>query len=158
MSAPSLLLALLALGSGGDSSAEKAPASAPRRSGAEAVSWAKGEVSRVETVRRDLQADLDEARERRDLPRRNCIEERLARLTRILRVSEDARVEIEQAAARGKEARVAHASTKLEVASGQALVLRSQAASCLGQFSHDANGRTDVRVEVQRTGSSVPGR
>lgn len=108
----------------------------------------KGQVSKM----KDLQGQIDkigtQARNERDIVKLNCVNEKLAQVRGLVRVSEGAAGELRDAAARRDDDDAQHALTKSTIAASKVSQLRQEAEQCIGQLAYFNDEKTVVEMET----------
>ena len=103
-------------------------------------------LDRMRQAVKQVTGRLEDARKEKDIVRLNCVNEKLAQIKGLLKVSEQAKVAAQEAMARRDDS----ASTEIQkigVASDKADTLRSEAEQCIGQLAFAVDQRTVVEVE-----------
>ena len=90
---------------------------------------------------------LAEARSSKDIVQLNCVNEKLIQVKGLLKISEQASLEMYESIANGAQDLVNHEYTKVVVAHQKGQVLKAEAELCVGESSVYA-GDTNVNVEI----------
>ncbi len=105
---------------------------------------------RLEEMKTTLQRGFEilaEAREEKDIVRMNCVNEKLSAQKGLLKISEQAHVQLQEAVARGDQAATNHEFTKISIAHQKMRGLGIEIEGCAGEALRYA-GETKVTVEV----------
>jgi hypothetical protein len=90
---------------------------------------------------------LKEARAAKDIVQLNCINEKLTQIKGLLKISENASVQMYEAISRDEEDIINHEFTKITVAHQRCVTLGAEAEQCVGEIAV-YTGQTEVNVEV----------
>lgn len=99
---------------------------------------------------------LAEARSSKDIVQLNCVNEKLTQIKGLLKISEQASLQMYDSIASGTQDLVNHEFTKIVVAHQKSQVLRAEAEQCVGENSVYA-GDTSVDVEIESQDSGGGG-
>lgn len=136
----SLLVAVLAAGS---SIAEVAPTFA---SDTERKDSAEKSLNEMRAALKGVLKLLEEARDDKDLLKLSCVNEKLTQVKGLLKVSEQAEVELGEAVARKEKDIAEHNSIKISIARERIEQLRLEAEQCIGQLAYVIDEKTIVEV------------
>jgi hypothetical protein len=146
----SLLLIFLA-GIGWAQSANPAAASKQESrvetSDADKIKSTTQSLKRMRDVLGEVFTKLKEARDSNDVVKAACVNEKLTQIKALLRISEQAHVEMQDAMSTGITSRAEDAYTKLTIAPGKVEGLRAAAEECMGQLAFQTVfTRTEVEI------------
>ena len=111
----------------------------------ELISRAAEHLSRMREVLKTVFKYLEEAREKRDVIKLNCVNEKLTAVKGLLKVSEQADVSMQDALARRDEEAGRYEYDKVSIARGRVDALLTESEACVGELSVYA-GETTVEV------------
>ncbi|MBC7793782.1 MAG: hypothetical protein H7Z43_08740 [Clostridia bacterium] len=111
----------------------------------ELVSRSSAHLSRMRDVLKTVFKYLEEAREKRDVIKLNCVNEKLTAVKGLLKVSEQADVTMQEALARRDEEAGRYEYDKVSIARGRVDALLGESEACVGELSVYAG---DTVVEV----------
>jgi hypothetical protein len=138
----------LVLGATAQAQTVKAPA--PRGAAtipdAEKIKQADDAISRMKLQLKQVLSRLEDARAEKDIVKLNCVNEKLAQMKGLLKVSEQADIALQEAVARKDEGAEAEFQ-KISIAKVKVEQLRSEAEECIGQLAFVVDERTTVEVE-----------
>lgn len=138
----------------GETSADEVEArfsEASRLSGREKLEEAERHLTAMgEILKRGFET-LGEAREEKDLVRMNCVNEKLGSQKGLLKISEQAHIQLQDAVARGDNASANHEFTKIAIAYQKMRGLGVEVEGCAGEALRYA-GDTKVEVVVDGDG------
>ncbi|MGQ0507466.1 MAG: hypothetical protein ACT4TC_19340 [Myxococcaceae bacterium] len=117
-------------------------------SDAEKISRSSDGLGRMRNVLRDVLAKLEEARNTKDVVKLNCVNEKLIQIKGFLRISEQADVALQEAAAKRETAAGDHEFTKVTIARQKVEQLRGEAEECIGQLAFRTDEQAVVEVET----------
>ena len=103
---------------------------------------------------REVLSQLEEARASKDVVKLNCVNEKLTQIKGLLRISEQADVNLQEAIARAETPVENHEYTKISIARERVVQLRTEAEQCIGQLAFRTDENLSVEVEVP---SDLPG-
>ncbi len=111
--------------------------------------------TRVETMLKEQRSDLvratelvAEARSRKDIVQLNCVNEKTTQVKGLLKISEQASLQMYEAIANSATDLSNHAFTKVSVAHRKSRVVRAEGEQCVGKdFLTAGNATVDVEVE-----------
>jgi TolA-binding protein len=107
---------------------------------------AEDHLDRMRLLVKQVAGRLEDARKEKDIVKLNCVNEKLAQIKGLLKVSEQAKVAAQQAVARRDESAEGDFQ-KVGVAREKADKLRSEAEECVGQLAFAVDQKTIVEVE-----------
>lgn len=113
---------------------------------AELVARSNVHLTRMREVLKTVFKYLEDAREKRDVIKLNCVNEKLTAIKGLLKVSEQADVSMQEALARRDEEAGRYEYDKVSIARGRVDSLLSESEACVGELSVYAG---DTIVEVQ---------
>jgi hypothetical protein len=143
----------LAQGTGTNGTAPAAPAAAPQTPSetsnipdAEKVRRSGDAITKMRTQLKDVLGKLEEARQSKDVVKLNCVNEKLAQMKGLLRISEAADIALQEAVAKKESESADHEYTKVSIAEVKVNEARAAAEECIGQlgFRTDENQTVDV--------------
>lgn len=151
--APIVALAFACVVATGPAGAQApAPAPAPQAEERLTPNDQRARVQQTVQRMRELAGQVDklsaQARSERDIVKLNCVNEKLAQVRGLLRVSEQAEGDLREAQARRDDDGAQHATTKAQIAAGKVAQLRQEAEQCIGQLAYFNDEKTQVEVEV----------
>ena len=97
---------------------------------------------------REVLAQLEEARASKDVVKLNCVNEKLTQIKGLLRISQQAEVNLQEAIARAEPAVENHEFRKVSIARNRVVQLRTEAEQCIGQLAFRTDQNLSVEVEV----------
>ncbi len=104
-------------------------------SGPERVARSASHLERMRVVLKTVLKYLEEAREKRDVIKLNCVNEKLTAVKGLLKVSEQADVSMQEALARRDEETGRDEYEKISIARGKVDQLLSESEGCVGELS-----------------------
>ena len=104
------------------------------------------QLDRMRQAVKAVSGRLEVAREEKDIVKLNCVNEKLAQIKGLLKVSEQAKATAQEAMTRRDESASAELQ-KIGVAQEKTDKLRSEAEQCIGQLAFAVDRRTVVEVE-----------
>lgn len=105
-------------------------------------------VAKMRQALKDVIAKLEEARNSKDVVKLNCVNEKLTAIKGLLRISEIADVQLQEAVAKKESETAAHEFTKVTIARTRVNQLRAEAEECIGQLAFRTDENLTVEVEV----------
>lgn len=147
------LLGGLAVAQGTNGTAPGAPAAAPQTPSetsnipdADKVKRSGDAITKMRSQLKDVLGKLEEARQSKDVVKLNCVNEKLAQMKGLLRISEAADISLQEAVAKKESESADHEYTKVSIAEVKVNELRAAAEECIGQlgFRTDENQTVDV--------------
>lgn len=141
-----LLLTIVAALSAGNS--RPAPRVEESLTGQEKQERAKTAVEKMREVRGQVEKLVKQARDEKDIVKLNCANERLAQVTGLLKISEQAATELRDALKRKEEDAADHAYAKVSIAGRKVAQLRQDAQQCIGQLAFYNDEKTLLEVDV----------
>ncbi len=123
-------------------------------SGPERVARSASHLERMRAVLKTVLKYLEEAREKRDVIKLNCVNEKLTAVKGLLKMSEQADIAMQEAIARRDEETGRDEYDKVSIARGKVDQLLSESEACVGELSVYA-GDTVVEM-VGGDNSTVP--
>ena len=147
-------IAAVLLGAPAGAQAPKSPAPPPREAGsgltdAQKVQKADENIIRMKQVLKQVISRLEDARTERDIVKLNCVNEKLTQVKGLLRVSEQADIALQEAAARKDEGADAEYQ-KIAIARLKVEQLRAEVEECIGQLAFVVDEKTTVDVELPK--------
>lgn len=147
-------IAVVLVGAPAGAQAPKAPAQPPREAGsgltdAQKVEKADENIVRMKHVLKQVISRLEDARNEKDIVKLNCVNEKLTQIKGLLRVSEQADIALQEAAARKDEGAESEFQ-KIAIARVKVDQLRAEAEECIGQLAFVVDEKTTVDVELPR--------
>lgn len=103
---------------------------------------------RMRSALKDVLGKLEEARSTKDVVKLTCVNEKLTQIKGLLRISETADVNLQEAVARKETATSEHEYTKVSIAQSKVLQLRAEAEQCMGQLAFRVDENLNVEVET----------
>jgi hypothetical protein len=110
-------------------------------------------LARMREVLGQVLKHLEEAREKRDVIKLNCVNEKLTAVKGLLKVSEQADVTMQEAVARRDDEASSHEFRKIAIARGKIEQLLAESEACVGELSVYSG---DTQVEVVEPASQEP--
>ena len=107
-------------------------------------------LATMRTALREVLEKLEEARQTKDVVKLNCVNEKLAQIKGLLRISEQADVGLQEAVARKETTTSEHEYTKVMIAQQKVAQLRSETEECIGQLAFRTDENLSVEVEEPR--------
>ncbi len=104
------------------------------------------DLDRMRRAVKQVTDRLEDARKEKDIVKLNCVNEKLAQMKGLLKVSEQAKVAAQEAMARRDDS-AATEVRKIGVAGDKSDKLRSEAEQCIGQLAFAVDQKTVVEVE-----------
>ncbi len=103
-------------------------------------------ITKMRSQLKEVLGKLEEARQSKDVVKLNCVNEKLAQMKGLLRISEQADIALQEAAAKKETETAEHEYTKVSIAQVKVNELRAAAEECIGQlgFRTDENQTVDV--------------
>jgi hypothetical protein len=108
---------------------------------------AEGVVKMRQSLK-DVIGKLEEARNSKDVVKLNCVNEKLTAIKGLLRISEIADVNLQEAVAKKESETATHEYTKVSIARTRVNQLRAEAEECIGQLAFRTDENLSVEVEV----------
>jgi aspartate oxidase len=105
-------------------------------------------VVKMRQALKDVIAKLEEARNSKDVVKLNCVNEKLTAIKGLLRISEIADVNLQEAVAKKESETATHEYTKVSIARTRVNQLRAEAEECIGQLAFRTDENLSVEVEV----------
>ena len=105
-------------------------------------------VAKMRQALKDVIAKLEEARNTKDVVKLNCVNEKLTAIKGLLRISEIADVNLQEAVAKRESETATHEYTKVSIARGRVNQLRAEAEECIGQLAFRTDENLSVEVQV----------
>jgi hypothetical protein len=105
-------------------------------------------LSRMRNVLKDVLVKLEEARDTRDVVKLNCVNEKLTQIKGLLRISEQADVQLQEALSRAEKAASDHEFTKVMIARQKVEQLRGESEECIGQLAFRTDENMTVEVQI----------
>lgn len=102
-------------------------------------------VQRMKQLLKDVLGKLEEARATKDVVKLNCVNEKLTQIKGLLRISEQAETNLQEAVAKHEASAAEHEYTKVTIARQKVEQLRAEAEECIGQLAF----RTDENLVVE---------
>lgn len=103
-------------------------------------------LTRMKAVLKQVLGRLEDARNERDVVKLNCVNEKLTQIKGLLKVSEQADIALQEAAAKHDEGTESEFS-KIAIAKVKVDQLHNEAEECIGQLAFIVDERTTVEVE-----------
>ena len=122
-------------------------------SGPEQVQRAAKQIEAMKTSLRDGFSSLERARADKDIVKLNCVNEKLASMKGLLKISEQADVSLQEAVARRDKDTANHEYTKIAIAAQKVESLSIESKGCAGEATHYTG---DTRTEVTAEGNVPP--
>jgi hypothetical protein len=97
---------------------------------------------------KDVIAKLEEARNSKDVVKLNCVNEKLTAIKGLLRISEIADVNLQEAVAKHETESATHEYTKVSIARTRVNQLRAEAEECIGQLAFRTDENLSVEVQI----------
>lgn len=91
---------------------------------------------------------LQEARAKNDVVKLNCVNEKLAHIKGLLRISEQSDVTLQEAVAKRETSTAEHEFRRVTIAQKKVAKLRAEAEQCLGQLAFLTDENLSVEVEA----------
>jgi len=104
-------------------------------------------LATMRTALREVLEKLEEARQTKDVVKLNCVNEKLAQIKGLLRISEQADVGLQEAVARKETTASEHEYTKVMIAQQKVAQLRSETEECIGQLAFRTDENLSIEVE-----------
>jgi hypothetical protein len=104
-------------------------------SGPERIARTASHLDRMRGVLKTVLKYLEEAREKRDVIKLNCVNEKLTAVKGLLKMSESADVSMQEALARRDEEQSRDEYDKISIARGKVDALLTESESCVGELS-----------------------
>lgn len=92
---------------------------------------------------------LAEAREEKDVIKVNCINEKLTSIKGLIRIAEQAEMNLQESVSKAEKDTSAHEFHKIAISHQKIKILRAEAEQCIGELAF-AVGKTSVEVEVDK--------
>ena len=105
-------------------------------------------IVKMRQALKDVIAKLEEARNTKDVVKLNCVNEKLTQIKGLLRISELADVQLQEAVAKKESETATHEYTKVAIARTKVNQLRAEAEDCIGQLAFRTDENLSVEVEV----------
>jgi hypothetical protein len=121
--------------------AEKVPDPEKLRVSTDSVAVMRGAL-------KDVLGKLEEARNTKDVLKLNCVNEKLTQIKGLLRISEQADVNLQEAIAKREPSAAEHEFTKVTIARAKVDQLRAEAEQCIGQLAFASTENLSIEVEV----------
>ncbi len=137
---------LAAVSAAAEASAPAARKVAQGASDGQKLAQADENLDRMRQAVRQVTGRLEDARKEKDVVKLNCVNEKLAQIKGLLKLSEQAKATAQEAMARRDDSAGTEIQ-KIGVASDKADKLRSDAEQCMGQLAFAVDQRTVVEVE-----------
>lgn len=102
-------------------------------------------VTEMKKALKSVLSKLEEARRGKDVVKLNCVNERLTQIKGLLRISEQADVNMQEAMARNENADGEY--SKVTIARQKITQLREEAEQCIGQLAFQTDEAMSVEVE-----------
>lgn len=102
-------------------------------------------LGRMRGSLKDVLAKLEEARNTKDVVKLNCVNGKLGQIKGLLRISEQADVQLQESVAKKEISTAEHEFTKVTIARSKIEQLRAEAEQCLGNLAF----RTDENLSVE---------
>jgi len=147
-------IAAVLLGAPAGAQAPREPPQPPREAGAglsdaQKIQKADDSIIRMKQVLKQVISRLEDARSEKDIVKLNCVNEKLTQIKGLLRVSEQADIALQEAAARKDEGADSEYQ-KIAIAKVKVEQLRAEAEECIGQLAFVVDERTTVDVELPK--------
>ncbi len=103
-------------------------------------------ITKMRGQLKDVLKMLEDARQSKDVVKLNCVNEKLAQMKGLLRISEQSDISLQEAVAKKETESAEHEYTKVSIAQVKVNELRASAEECIGQlgFRTDENQTVDV--------------
>lgn len=105
-------------------------------------------LSRMRAILKNVLKLLEDARREKDVVKLNCVNEKLTQIKGLLRVSEQASIGLQEAAARKDADGSEHEFAKINIAKIKVEQLRAESEECIGQLAYVIDEKTTVEVEA----------
>lgn len=105
-------------------------------------------IVKMRQALKDVIGKLEEARNSRDVVKLNCVNEKLTAIKGLLRISEIADVNLQEAVAKKESETATHEYTKVSIARTRVNQMRAEAEECIGQLAFRTDENLSVEVEV----------
>ena len=105
-------------------------------------------VVKMRQALKDVIAKLEEARNSKDVVKLNCVNEKLTAIKGLLRISEIADVNLQEAVAKHEGESATHEYTKVSIARTRVNQLRAEAEECIGQLAFRTDENLSVEVQI----------
>jgi hypothetical protein len=103
-------------------------------------------IKKMREVLTRLLAMLEEARKERDIVKINCVNEKLTAVKALLRIAEQADVNMQEAVVKNERVTVSHEYEKISIAYQKVMILKSEAEGCTGLVAWYP-GETNIEIE-----------
>lgn len=142
-----LIIGLALVLSGAASAQQLGYRMAEKLSTPEKVSKAEKNTVKMKAVLRQTIQRLKDAKERNDILQINCVNDKLSAIKGLLKISEEAGGNLNEAAAKSDEELVNHEFTKISIASARVENFRAEVEGCVGEASQ-YTGKTVVDTKI----------
>lgn len=114
-----------------------------------------GELDGMRTVLAKALQLVKDARDNRDVVMLNCLNEKLTPIKGLLRISEQAHITLQEAAAKGEVESAHHENEKITIAAQKTQQLLGESEACVGALSV-YTGNTELEVEMPEDADDIP--
>ncbi len=114
----------------------------------ERISQARANLDRMRDLLNQVLKLLEQARDEKDVVKRNCVNEKLTQVKGLVKVSEEAEIELKEAIVKREEEAADHEFTKVAIARQKIEQLRAEAEQCIGQLAYYTDKDYVIEVEV----------
>lgn len=128
---------------------------AERMPNSEKVKLAGESMSGMQDTLRFTLEELKRSYEAKDIEQTNCIKERLSTIKGLLRISEEAEINLSEAVVTGRVQDVDHEFVKIRMAASRVGDLRSQVANCAKDVNDPLSSQTQSKAKPEIFDKSV---
>lgn len=112
------------------------------------IAQTRGNLDKMREFLNQVLKLLEQARDEKDVVKRNCVNEKLTQVKGLVKVSEEAELELKEAAAKREEDAADHEFTKVAIAHQKVEQLRAEAEQCIGQLAYYTDKDYVIEVEI----------